>query len=162
MDINLEKLKFINQKEKIEYIEEVAQLYWKQWSKEHGDTVEGVIYRTKHCLNDNDIPQTYIALYNNELVGIVSLWRNDLCSRQDLYPWMAGLYVKEAYRNMGIGTFLQNNIIGITKNLGYDNLYLITDHDNYYEKNNWKFLDKAPLGNGLMTKIYVYNIDNSK
>lgn len=159
MDFSLEKVEFLNLKEKIEYIEEVSNLYWKQWSEEHGDTIDGVIYRTKHCLNTDDIPQTYIALFNNELVGIVSLWRNDLCARQDLYPWMAGLYVKENYRNMGIGTFLQNKAIEITRSLGYDNLYLITDHDNYYEKNNWQFLDTAPLGNGQMTKVYVYNIN---
>lgn len=119
--------------------------------------LNGVLYRTKHCLNDKDIPQTYIALYKNELVGIVSLWRNDLCARQDLYPWMAGLYVKEVYRKKGIGTFLQNKAIKIAKELGYDKLYLITDHENYYEKTEWVYLEKAPLGNGKMTKIYVHN-----
>lgn len=157
--MNIEKLEFINLKNKMEYIEEVSYLYWKQWSKIKGDTVEGVIYKTKNCLNDDDIPQTYIALYDNELVGIVSLWRNDLCSRQDLYPWMAGLYVKESYRKMGIGTFLQNKVIKVAQKLGYNKLYLITEHDNYYEKNNWKYIEKAPLGNGEWTKVYEYDIN---
>lgn len=102
--------------------------------------------------------RTYIALYKNELVGIVSLWRNDLCARQDLYPWMAGLYIKEKYRNIGIGTFLQNKAIEITKKFGYKKLYLITKHDNYYEKNNWKFIENAPLGNGKFEKVYVHDI----
>ncbi len=159
MNINLEKIKFINLKERIEYLEEVAKLYWKEWSEDKGDTIEGVIYRTKYCLNVEDIPQTYIALHNNELVGMVSLWRNDLCARQDLYPWMAGLYVKEKYRNLGIGIFLQNKAIEIARKLRYNKLYLITDHDNYYEKNKWEYLEEAPLGNGKMTKVYVYNLN---
>lgn len=158
MNIDIEKIQFLNLKDRTEYIEEVSTLFWNEWSKKHGDTIDGVIYRTKHCLNESDIPQTYIALYNNELIGMVSLWRNDLCSRQDLYPWMAGLYVKEDYRKNGIGTLLQNKAIEITKKLGYTKLYLITEHDNYYERNNWKYIEKAPLGNGQMEKIYVYDI----
>ena len=141
-----------------EYLDEVARLYWKEWSEKKGDTVEGVRYRTEHCLEEDGIPQTYIALYESELVGIVSLWRNDLCARQDLYPWMAGLYVKEGYRNLGIGVFLQNKIIEVARNLGYQKLYLITEHENYYEKNHWKYLERAPLGDGEMTRIYVYDI----
>lgn len=152
------EIEFVNLKDKMEYVEEVSKLYWKQWGEEKGDTVEGVIYRTKHCLEENDIPQTYIALYQNELVGIVSLWRNDLCARQDLYPWLAGLYVKESYRGMGIGTFLQSKAIEVCKQLGYPKLYLITNHDNYYEKNKWIFMEKAPLGNGKLAKIYEYKI----
>lgn len=81
------------------------------------------------------------------------------CSRQDLYPWMAGLYVKESYRKMGIGTFLQNKVIKVAQKLGYNKLYLITEHDNYYEKNNWKYIEKAPLGNGEWTKVYEYDIN---
>lgn len=160
MNIKLEEVELFNLKHKPEYIEEVSKLYWSEWSKVHGDTIDGVIYRTKHCLNENDIPQTYIALYKTKLVGIFSLWRNDLCSRQDLFPWMAGLYVNENYRNCGIGMYLQNNAISITKKLGYTKLYLITEHDNYYEKNNWIFLEEAPLGNGNFTKIYFHNLDN--
>lgn len=38
--MNIEKIEFFNLKEKIEYIEEVSYLYWKEWSEEHGDTVE--------------------------------------------------------------------------------------------------------------------------
>lgn len=57
MDINIEEIEFINLNEKLEYIEEVSSLYWREWSKDNGDTIEGVMYRTKHCLNTNDIPQ---------------------------------------------------------------------------------------------------------
>ncbi|MFR0822637.1 MAG: GNAT family N-acetyltransferase [Clostridia bacterium] len=156
--MEIREVEFVNLKDRIEYLEEVSKLYWKQWSEEKGDTLEGVLYRTKHCLKEKDIPQTYIAIYQNKLVGIVSLWRNDLCARQDLYPWLAGLYVKEEYREKGIGTFLQNKAIESSRKLGYEKLYLITNHENYYEKNGWKFLEKAPLGNGTLVKIYEYSL----
>lgn len=31
----------------------------------------------------------FIAKCNNEAIGVVSLWVNDLKARQDLFPWMA-------------------------------------------------------------------------
>lgn len=59
---------------------------------------------------------------------------NDLCARQDLFPWMATLYVKENFRSMGIGKLLQKKCIEKAKKMNYKNLYLITEHENYYEK----------------------------
>lgn len=43
----------------------------------------------------NNLPLTFIALADNELVGTIVLWRSDLVSRQDLYPWLSALFVKE-------------------------------------------------------------------
>ncbi len=62
MDINIEDINFKNLNEKLEYLEEVSNLYWKEWGKENGDTIEGVIYRTKHCLNTNDIPRDLYSI----------------------------------------------------------------------------------------------------
>lgn len=100
----------------------------------------------------------YIAKYKNKVVGVVSIWLNDLTARQDLFPWMATLFVKKEYRNMGIGKMLQSKCIEETKKMNYDNLYLITDHINYYEKTGWKFIEIAPLGDGRYERIYRYNL----
>ena len=101
----------------------------------------------------------YIAKYNDELVGFASIWNNDLVFRQDLFPWLAGLYVKSEYRGKGIGTLLQEKCIQVVKELGYANLYLITDHENYYERSGWNFLEIAPLREGKYTRIYEYKIE---
>ena len=71
---------------------------------------------------------------------------------------MAALFVKEKYRNMGIGKKLQQVSIEQAKNLNYEYLYLITEHNNYYEKTGWEYLETAPLDNGKYTKIYRYNL----
>lgn len=100
----------------------------------------------------------YIAKYKNEVVGIVSIWLNDLKARQDLFPWMATLYVKEEFRNMGIGKMLQQKCIEETKKMNYKNLYLITEHKNYYEKMGWEYIEDAPLGDGNYERIYKYKL----
>ena len=158
MEVIMEELKVFNLVDKQEYLEEVSKWIWEEWSKNHNAKLEDIIYRSKHSLNRNDIPQMYIALYKNEVVGVVSLWRNDLMSRQDLYPWMATLYVKDVFRNKGIGKILQEKSIDVIRKLGYPYLYLITHHENYYEKMGWTFLEEAPLNNGEYIKIYKYKL----
>ena len=41
--------------------------------------------------------------WRERLLGTVGLWRCDLISRQDLYPWMAALYVAPEARGRGAG-----------------------------------------------------------
>lgn len=154
----MNQIEIVNLIEKQEYLEEVSEWIWKEWSYGHGATLEDIIYRSKHSLNQDKIPSMYIAIYKEKVVGVVSLWRNNLTSRQDLYPWMATLYVKEGYREKGIGRKLQKHCVDIVRNLGYENLYLITHHENYYEKYGWSFLEVAPLNNGERVRIYKYQL----
>ena len=53
----------------------------------------------------------YIAKDDINVIGVVSIWRNDLTARQDLYLWMATLFVRNEYRNKGIGKALQKKAI---------------------------------------------------
>jgi len=148
-------MKIANLADYPEFIEEVSALIWEEWSKKSGKSLEEEIYQTKHSLTKDRIPQMHIAINNNELIGVVSLWNNDLRTRQDLIPWMAGLYIKPEYRNKGIGTLLQQRCIEVVKELKYKKLYLYTNHTDYYEKLGWKFLETAPF-KGETTKIYEY------
>lgn len=69
-----------------EWVQEVSRCQYMEWGVEEGDTLDGVIYRTKHAMSKTDIAQTFVATYQNQFLGTVALWRNDLCARQDLYP----------------------------------------------------------------------------
>lgn len=103
----MDEIEIVDLANEQKYIKDVSEWIWKEWSKENGAKLEDVIYRTKHSMSKNDVPKMFIAKYNNEVIGVVSLWVNDLKSRQDLSPWMATLYVKEEYRNKGVGKKLQ-------------------------------------------------------
>jgi N-acetylglutamate synthase-like GNAT family acetyltransferase len=141
-----------------EFIEQVSVWLWEEWSKANGNPLETTIYRTKHSICKGKIPQMLIAKYKDELVGTVSLWHNDLTSRQDLTPWLATLYIKTEYRGKGIGTLLQEKCIEAARELGYKELYLITDHENYYERSGWKFLEMAP-NKDTFIRVYEYEIN---
>ena len=75
---------------------------------------------------------------------------------------MATLYVKEEYRNKGVGKKLQQVCIEYAKQKKYNYLYLITEHDNYYEKTWWEYMEDASLDNGKYERIYKYDLKSSK
>lgn len=75
-------------------------------------------------------------------------------SRQDLYPWLSALYVKENYRNKGIGQKLQDFVLTYCKNTGFSQLFLYTDIDDYYEKTGWKHFEDGVEYSGNYIKIY--------
>lgn len=94
--------------------------------------------------NKDALPTTYVATQGEELLGTVGLWRCDLISRQDLYPWLAALYIDEKQRGRGLGEQLQKHVIDSARALGYPHLYLYSACKGYYERFGWHY-----IGDGL-------------
>ncbi|MDU3157788.1 MAG: GNAT family N-acetyltransferase, partial [Hafnia alvei] len=55
----------------------------------------------RSSLRAEGLPITFVALQDEKPVGTVGLWRCDLISRQDLFPWLAALYIDEGQRGQG-------------------------------------------------------------
>jgi N-acetylglutamate synthase-like GNAT family acetyltransferase len=151
---------------KIEGLEEnkdliplVSKWLWDEWGKEEGRKLEHEEYIMKHSLEKDDIPQTFVAFYENVPCGTVSIWRNDLSARQDLFPWLSCLYVSEDFRRKRIGNELITFVINKAKKMGFSKLYLMTKHTGLYEKRGWTFMEEAPLMTGSLIRLYKYDID---
>lgn len=103
--------------------------YWKSW--------------VESSLSVYDVPQTFVILVDGEIAGTYSLWRCDLQSRQDLFPWFGGLYVTPKYRGKSFnGTKLGEHMLLHAREqlqrLGYKEAYLFTEKDaKYYVRNGW-------------------------
>jgi len=151
-------IKLLNLADLPHHLEQVAKWCFEEWSKANGSTIEDIIYRTKHACKQSGIPQTWIAVNGDELVGTFALWNCDIFNRQDLSPWIACVYVKPEYRNAGIGTMMTQKGVDLMRNMNYKKVYLHTDHENYYEKTGWKLLEIAPLKAGKTTRIYEYEL----
>lgn len=118
------------------YIEVTSKWMCKEWGTESNyEFFKSII---SHSVDKSNLPQTFVAVIKGKPVGTVGIWRCDMVSRQDLYPWLSALYVLPEYRNRGIGRRLQEHLVSYAKELGYENIYLYTDIENYYEKNGWK------------------------
>lgn len=125
---------------------------WNEFGNENNyDFFHSII---KNSLIKNKLPLTFIALEDNELVGTIGLWRSDLMSRQDLFPWLSALFVKENFRRKKIGQKLQNFLVEYCRKAGFTELFLYTDICNYYEKTGWEYLEDGVEYSGEYIKIY--------
>lgn len=79
----------------------------------------------EHSQTPGALPITFVAVEGERLLGTVGLWRCDLISRQDLYPWMAALYVAPEARGQGLAGKLQQHVIGYARAQGYTELSLL-------------------------------------
>ncbi len=137
---------------KKEFIDIVTKWRLEEWGKD--TTFEYIKYHITHSSQKGRVPMTFVALLNDEPVGTVAIWTNDLPARQDLYPWLASLFVVEEHRNKGIGQKLQQKVIDTLIELQYKEVFLYTDHINYYERFGWEFVELAPKRNGEIIRIY--------
>lgn len=100
------------------------------------------------------LPKFYIALENNTIIGSYALVVNDLISRQDLMPWFACLFVNTDCRNKGIAKELLQHGLWEARTKGFNDLYLSTDLDGFYEQTGWKHICNGYNVHGEELKIY--------
>ena len=138
------------------YISIVVDWLYKEWGNNNRNYWDSWV---RHSTKENDIPKTYILFLNNHIVGTYSIWRCDLQSRQDLFPWFGGMYVDSTYRGKyyngeKLGEILQRHAELELKKLNYNEVFLFTSHSpEYYIRNGWKYLCKAPDENDQLVNI---------
>jgi N-acetylglutamate synthase-like GNAT family acetyltransferase len=92
-----------------------------------------------------------------DIIGCFGLIENDFMVRKDLMPWLCALYVEEHMRGKGLGALLLDKGRKESNTLGFDKLYLCTDHIGYYEKWGWNYFGNEESEFGEMTRVYVIN-----
>lgn len=145
----------INLADRMTYFNTVVDWLFDEWGRQNSNRNFWESW-VKSSLGKAFIPQTYIALEHSEPIGTFSLWRCDLQSRQDLFPWFGGLYIERSKRSQGYGKALQKAALSIAFDLGHDELFLFTNIKNYYETLGWIFMDIAPDEEGELVRIYKH------
>lgn len=128
-----------------EVISTLAQWFYQEWAYLYPDrTLEDVRRLLSKRTNKEKIPLALIAMEEKELLGTVCLKVHDMDTRQDLTPWMAGLYVVTSRRRQGIGTMLVSAIEEKARELGVATLYLYTpESEAFYLQLGWKVKERT-------------------
>ncbi len=142
MDIRIEKLCDNKQ-----YIKTVVDWLYSEWGDENYNFWDSWI---RSSMAPEGIPQTYIVFVEGVIAGTYSLWRCDLQSRQDLFPWFGGLFVDTKFRGKKydggkLGEIMLNHSYYELKKLGYAQVYLFTEKSvDYYVRVGWEYVCDAP------------------
>ncbi len=145
-------MKIYNLKDKLNYLDEVANLEYEEWAnnKEENKSERIEIKKEKICnAFNNKFFCKLILIDNDDLIGFISIFPNDCEEEMELTPWYATMYVKEKYRNNGYSRILNDAILKEARNRKITKLYLKTNLQNYYEKFGAIFVKKLKSGEHL-------------
>mgnify|MGYP000966310126 CR=1 FL=1 len=124
-----------------EFIETLAPWVAKHWRPilTH-TTAESCAAKFQTHLNSTMLPIAWVAHQGTKVCGTASLRVHDLPGREDLTPWLGGIYVASEFRNRGIGGALCAVAEQQAKSLfGVTTLYLFTlDRQDWYGKLGWR------------------------
>ena len=129
-------MKIFDLKDKREFLHEVMELELLEWSDEVIDKEERIskkIDKYNKFVNENNFCKL-ILVDENELIGFISLFPFDGDEEKDLTPWYATMYVKKEFRGKGYSKLLNDAILEVARNRGFNEVYLKTELINYYEK----------------------------
>ena len=102
----------------------------------------------------NQVPQWYVVIHQQQIIGGIGVIENDFHKRKELKPNACALYVEKQYRHQGIAGILLEYVCLDMKKPGIDTLYLITDHQSFYEKYHWSYLCDVLDDDGHMMRMY--------
>ena len=114
----------------------------------------------EECLKkENAVPQWYVAVEGERIIGGLGVIVNDFHNRKDLTPNVCAVFVEEDRRCNGIAGALLHFVCADMKERGIDTLYLLTDHDSFYERYGWKFFCMVQGdGESNMSRVYVHQM----
>lgn len=144
----------MNLREKPQWKQKAAQWFREKWNV----PVDAYLESIEESLNsENPVPQWYLAVKEEQIIGGIGVIENDFHDRKDLTPNVCAVYVEEEFRCRGIAGKMLETVCRDMKEKGIDTLYLITDHDSFYERYGWEFYCMVQGdGEEEMTRMYVH------
>jgi len=120
--------------------------------------LEAYLESIDECMkNKTPVPQWYIVIIGDKIVGGLGVIENDFHNRKDLTPNVCAVYVEDDYRCQGIAGKMLNYVCDDMREKNIDTLYLVTDHTSFYERHGWEFLCMVQAeGEKNLTRMYIH------
>ena len=125
---------------------------WRRLIDERGLTFDDVLAGFHRRANADAIPLGIVAFADGELAGTGALRPDDLPSRPELTPWVAGIYVAATYRRRGIGSAIVERLAHEARRLQVPQLYLWTHSAApLYARLGWTEIEKLDYCGEMIT-----------
>lgn len=108
---------------------------------------------------DNNALQNWerviVALDNEKICGYCTVAKTDCIPNVPYTPYIGFMFVDEAYRGNRLSQQIISYAMGYLKSVDFDKVYLVSDHENLYEKYGFRVIDRKIAPWGSEEKIYV-------
>ena len=153
-------MKIIDSKNNSAYIEKITNYFILRWASDESKNV--YIDCINNSLKNDSLPNWYILVDDDgKIIGGVGLISNDFVSRMDLCPYLCALYIEEEYRGNNYGKLLIDKVKEDALKLGYEYLYLCSDHVGYYEHFGFERIATGHHPWGETSGIFKCKINNN-
>ncbi len=96
-----------------------------------------------------------VALNENDIAGYCTVAKNDCIPDLPYTPYIGYLFVDEKYRGRRLSQQLISYAMSYLKTLGFLRVFLVSDHENFYEKYGFRVIDRKSAPWGEIEKIYM-------
>ena len=97
-------------------------------------------------------------LHENDIAGYCTAAKSDCIPDVPYTPYIGYLFVDEKYRGQRLSQKLISYAMSYLQTLGFHQVYLVSDHENLYEKYGFKVIDRKIAPWGEIEKIYMHEI----
>ncbi len=99
----------------------------------------------------------YLCMDGETIVGGMGVIENDFHDRKDLAPNVCAVFTEEDHRSRGIAGRLLDMTVEDLRSRGISPVYLLTNHDGFYERYGWEFLCMVQGdGEDYLSRMYVH------
>lgn len=99
-----------------------------------------------------------VALHENDIAGYCTVTKGDCIPNISYTPYIGYLFVDEKYRGQRLSQKLISFAISYLQTLKFHQVYLVSNHENFYEKYGFKVIDIKIAPWGELEKIYMREI----
>lgn len=145
-------MEIISIKEKIEFKQSLISYIEKNWPAVKDFFTEQLEVGLSE---EEKVQQTFIMIDNDAIVGFYQFLKHEPIQNQGLTPWIGTLFIDEGYRGMKLSEKFLIHGRKYAGKLGFDKVYLSTDHIQLYEKFGFEEIGLDIDKWGYPTKIYV-------
>ncbi|MBR6635597.1 MAG: GNAT family N-acetyltransferase [Clostridia bacterium] len=102
-----------------------------------------------------DWERVIVAVSDNKICGYCTVEKTDCIKYVPYTPYISFVFVGEEYRGNRLSQELIEYAMNYLRSVGFEKVYLISDHENLYEKYGFSVVDRKIAPWGEEEKIYM-------